>query len=107
LPFQGGSAAPEPTRDSDPGPMPGPPATPIDAASLTLEQHASLHVELALHPAQKVQTLRRYGFSVEQYARLDTALQAKIAQDAALRTSWEQACAQYRTWILRNKQRGA
>jgi hypothetical protein len=98
LPFQPGAPAP----DSDPGAA----APTEDAASLTLEQHASLHVELTLHPEQKSQTLRRYGLSIEQHARLDTVWQAKVAKDAALRASWEQACAQYRAWILRNKRRG-
>jgi len=104
LPFKADAGA----RDSDPGPPPGSPApSPDGVLSLTLEQHASLHVELALHPDQKTQTLRRYGLSTEHYARLDTAWQAKVALDPTLRASWEQACAQYRTWILRNKQRGA
>jgi hypothetical protein len=65
LPFQPGGggrdAQPSPTRESDPGPPPGAPAAPTEGVGLTLEQHASLHVELGLHPEQRLPILRRYG----------------------------------------------
>lgn len=108
LPFQPGGGArdaqPSPTRESDPGPPPGEPAPPAEGvATLTLEQHASLHVELGLHPEQRLPILRRYGIGAEQHARLDAGWQAKIAQDPAVRSAWEAACARYRAWLLRNK----
>ena len=107
LPFQPGAggrdAQPSPTRESDPGPPPGAPAAPTEGAELTLEQHASLHVELGLHPEQRLRILRRYGIEAAQHARLDAGWQAKIAQDPAVRSAWEAACARYRAWLLRNK----
>lgn len=100
MPFQPGAGG----RDSDAAPPPEGAGQGQDATGgLTLERHASLHVELGLHPDLAAQTLRRYGLTSEQHARLDEVWQAKIAQEPAVRASWEAACARYRAWLLRNR----
>lgn len=88
VPFGSGPPASEPP-DSDTPP------------SLTLEQHASLQVELEATPDQSAAVLRRYGLSAEQHAAIDASWKAKIAAEPALGTSWADAAARYRTWLQR------
>ena len=57
---------------------------------LTLEQHASLHVELEMHPADAAEILGRYGLTTEQHSRIDIG--------------WE-ALEQYRAWVSSNRAR--
>ncbi|MDI1484642.1 hypothetical protein [Polyangium sp. y55x31] len=72
---------------------------PARDSELTLEQHASLHVELDLDPEQRPEILRRYGLSAEQHARLHTTWNARMAVDPKLAAAWQQAVAQYRAWM--------
>ncbi|MDC3987946.1 hypothetical protein [Polyangium jinanense] len=72
---------------------------PTREPDLTLEQHASLHVELDLDPEQRPEILRRYGLSAEQHARLHATWNARMAVDPKLAAAWQQAVAQYRAWM--------
>lgn len=80
------------------------PATPPDQGSalptLSLEQHASLHVELALWPDQVDATLERYQLTREVKALLDAQLGERIARSSALREAWDQACRTYQAWVM-------
>ena len=74
-------------------PKPGPPR-------LTLEQHASLTVELAAAPERLVEALRRYGLTPVQKRDADLHYQERFAADPVLREAWELACRTYREWLL-------
>lgn len=106
LPFgPGGPPKKLPPLPAPPPPPEAPVQTPVhnSAPSMPLERQASLHVELSLHPEQRAEILQRYGLTAEQHAHAHAALQARLAQDIALRSAWDSACAQYRTWLLRAK----
>ncbi len=66
---------------------------------LSLEQHASLHVELARHPARKDAILRRYNITPEQQAVVDEGWRDRMTRDPALREAWNQAYAAYAAWF--------
>lgn len=70
---------------------------------LSMEQHASLRVELEVYPDRSAAVLQRYGLRAEQWASVDAGWQARIDDDPHLRTAWEQASAQYRAWLLQTK----
>jgi hypothetical protein len=72
---------------------------------LTLEQRASLHVELKMQPERKLQILHRYGSTPEQHERASAAWEARLAQNPKLRSEWEHAVVQYRLWLVRNARR--
>ena len=102
MPF-GPTGAPPPTHNPK-APSSAEPATAADpSASIPLERHASLHVDLSLRPEQRADILQRYGLSAEQFARVDGAYRARMAQDAGLRAAWESACSRYRLWLSRAK----
>lgn len=68
---------------------------------LSLEQYASVCVELSLHPAKAEETLRRYRLTEDQRAKLDAYWQARIASDPGVAAAWNHACAVYRDWVQR------
>ncbi|MCK6587634.1 MAG: hypothetical protein L6Q76_08630, partial [Polyangiaceae bacterium] len=67
---------------------------------LTLEQHASLWVELTLRPDQEPAILARYHLKADQKDPIDRHWRARIAKDPALRDAWNRAFSQYRDWVL-------
>jgi hypothetical protein len=67
--------------------------------SFSLEQYASLCVEIRRDPTRAGDVLRRYYLSTEQHRRLDAHWRPRLAEDAALRARWEQACATYDAWL--------
>lgn len=67
---------------------------------LTLEQHASLWVELTLRPDQEPAILARYHLKPDQKDPIDRHWRARIAKDPALRDAWNRAFSQYRDWVL-------
>jgi hypothetical protein len=79
LPFSKGSAAPAAPRYS-------------------LEQYASLVVEIADAPARVAETLVRYGLSVAAKEGLDAEWRARLA-DEGQRAAFDRACAAYRAWL--------
>lgn len=90
LPFEGSGTRSEPAPAREP--------------ELTLEQHASLHVELEMHPEATADILRRYGLTASQHARLDMGWEAQMALNPKLAASWQQAMADYRAWIASHSQ---
>jgi hypothetical protein len=66
---------------------------------LTLEQHASLHVELDMYPEAAEEILGRYGLTESQHGRLDVGWEAQMALNPKLVAVWEQAMADYRAWL--------
>ncbi|AUX42703.1 uncharacterized protein SOCE26_041360 [Sorangium cellulosum] len=94
--------APETAR-----PPQGPPAAaPAGSAgpsspTLSLEQYASLCVELTLHPGRVEETLKRYRINEEQRAKLDAYWQARIAGDPGVASAWKRAYVFYRDWLLK------
>jgi hypothetical protein len=69
---------------------------------LSLEQAASLHVELTSlgRGASRGDVLRRYGLTGDQHQELTHFWGSRTATDPSLRERWEAACAAYHTWLL-------
>jgi hypothetical protein len=80
-------------------------AEPSKAAepSLTLEQHASLCVELAVSPERAAETLQRYRISAEQKAHLDAHYRQKVAESPDARAAWDRAYQAYHAWLARSR----
>jgi hypothetical protein len=91
-----------------PAPPPPPPAPPPPAAppvSLPLERHASLCVELAVHPAHAGDVLARYQVSAADKARADEFYLAQMEADPDVRARWNHAFEIYRAWFMSQPQR--
>ncbi|MDC0743228.1 hypothetical protein [Polyangium mundeleinium] len=58
---------------------------------LTLEQHAALTLELALHPGQEAEVLARYSVTSEQKAQLDQQYREQVAASPGARAAWNKA----------------
>jgi hypothetical protein len=80
-----------------------PPAKAAYAPPLTLEQHASLVVELAAAPESTAATLARYRLTPEARAELDAHYREKIAGSADTRAAWDRAYHSYFTWLAANR----
>ncbi|WP_437553189.1 hypothetical protein WME97_17705 [Sorangium sp. So ce367] len=99
LPFLAGSSpAPRPTASAGAEPQGGAGGP----GQLSLEQYASLTVDLSLDPERTPETLRRYGLTPAQRTLVDATWTARLAQNAAERSAFEAARASYRAWRLRN-----
>ena len=70
------------------------------APRLTLEQHASLSVEVAAAPERFVATLARYRLTPVQKRETDIYYGERFAADPSLREAWDLACRTYREWFL-------
>lgn len=70
---------------------------------LSVEQYASLHVELAALPGRSTEVLDRYRITEEQRRWLDAHWTARMAADPALRQAWDSACTAYKAWLARSK----
>jgi hypothetical protein len=90
-----GAAPPAP-----PAPTAAPPAPPPSA--LTLEQYASLRVELEASPDLARATLLRYGVQADGRAALDAHWQGRFAVDPALRAQFARTYAEYVAWFKAN-----
>jgi hypothetical protein len=75
------------------------------AAPLTLEQYASLCVELADAPGRTEETLARYRITAAERERMDRSYEERFPREPALRAAWERACATYRDWLARSARR--
>jgi hypothetical protein len=93
-----------PFQNATPPKPAGPPAPPRPAAppgpSLTLEQYASLCVEMALDPGRSGETLHRYGLTGEQASDVDAQWKARVAADPNVRAAFDLAYASYRAWRM-------
>lgn len=104
LPFDGAAArgVPAPAAPAAAQPRAQAPSNAGGAAAPTfsMEQYASLVVELDLDPARRLDTLGRYGITEAQRALVDARFQAWFAAEPAARSAWERACSTYRAWLL-------
>ncbi|TKC98170.1 hypothetical protein [Polyangium fumosum] len=77
-----------------PGRAPAPSTAPMQERPcllLTLEQHAALTLELALHPGQEAEVLARYSLTSEQKAQLDQEYRERVAASPEARAAWTTA----------------
>lgn len=106
LPFSPEAAAPShpaPTS-AEPPPLPAPSAEP-PPGGLSLQQFASLCVELEVVPNEADEILRRYRITAEQRTVIDTDWQGRIAADPRVRTVFDQAYAAYKAWFVASRRR--
>lgn len=94
LPFAENARAPKASTMSVRPPVPA-----ISPPSLTLEQHASLCVELAIDPSRSAETLARYHQTLASKAQLDNDYRERFARDPALRAAWNRAYQAYGAWL--------
>jgi hypothetical protein len=78
------------------------PPLPPGIADLTLQQYASLRVELHVRPDCAAASLDRYGVSAESGERLDAYWRARFEADPLLRMTFAQAYAKYLEWLKAN-----
>jgi hypothetical protein len=71
----------------------------VEAPEFTLEQYASLCVEVAHSPLRLEFTLSRYRITPEQRAALDSHWRARFMREPALRAAFAQAFAAYRAMV--------
>lgn len=90
----------EPSRGVAPAPLP---ANMGDLPALSLEQYASLCVDLAADPAKRPEILGRYRMSEDQQRRVDASWQSRMAADSRVRAALDQACATYRAWLVQRQ----
>jgi hypothetical protein len=97
LPFQSTTPLPlAPTLEAGPAGADGAPL-------LTLEQYASLTVELMLDSGHAQETLRRYHLTPSQRALLDSAWKEVLASNSNLRSAFDKACRTYHAWKIRSE----
>lgn len=102
LPF-GSSAAPAPAP-----PRPSPTASVASPApALTLEQYASLSVDLQNPRNDAAALLARYGLTPEAKRAIDAHFQSLFRADPAKRAQFERACHAYTAWIAQSKGSGS
>ena len=78
-------------------------APPAETSALTVEQYASLCVDLTANPAHAVETLRRYHLSPEQKCTIDAEWHARFAREPSAWLAWDRACKTYQAWIAGKK----
>lgn len=86
-------------RSEVPARAPSGPASAAAASRFTLEQYASLIVDLSRDPARRAETLTRYGLTEAQRAALDDVWRARFAAEPAVRPAFDRACAVYRAML--------
>ena len=84
-------------------PPPIAPSASTQAVALTLEQHASLCVELALAPEHTAETLARYRLAPEAKALADQHFRVRMDQDPETRSAWDRAYKTYHAWVTTSR----
>jgi hypothetical protein len=72
----------------------------IEPALLSLEQHASLCVELTVAPERTHETLVRYGLTPELKARADAYWRERAKAEPAVEGAWASAYETYQVWFV-------
>jgi hypothetical protein len=99
-----GSALPFPGTDRSKAAIPARVEAPGSSfPQLSVEQYASLYVELAALPGRSTEVLDRYRITEEQRRQLDAHWAARMVADPALRQAWDSACNAYKAWLARSK----
>ena len=86
-----------PTAADPNAPLPPPP--PPAAQRLTLEQYASLCVEIALAPAREIEALARYRITPREKVLTDEYYRERIAANPEVRAAWERSFQSYQAWL--------
>ncbi|MEO7331669.1 MAG: hypothetical protein ABI193_24050 [Minicystis sp.] len=86
-------------------PAKAPAPAPLPLPALSIEQYASLHVELSAAPGRAAEVLTRYRLTETQRAAMERHFQGRFQRESGLRATFDQACATYRGW-LRSQGRG-
>lgn len=76
-----------------------PPPPPPAAERLTLEQYASLCVEIALAPAREIEALARYRITPREKVLTDEYYRDRIAASPEVRVAWERSFQSYQAWL--------
>jgi hypothetical protein len=97
LPPPSGASSGPPSLDRSPEPP--------EPGRLSLEQYASLCVELAADPAKNGETLRRYQLTPDQHKEVAEHWQGRIAAEPAVWMAFDRASTAYRTWFLASRSR--
>jgi hypothetical protein len=84
-----------------------PPAPAAPPGGLSLEQCASLEVELAVGRTSRAEILRRYGLSEEQYPAVARYWEGRMARDGTILARWNQAMMAYRDWLSQEQSRSS
>ena len=91
-------------------PLPFEPQTPVkpspsrpEMPNLSLEQYASLCVELHLGPERADETFGRYGIAREVRASVDAFWQRRLAAEPSLYQAYVQAYNVYKAWLLQRR----
>jgi hypothetical protein len=87
------------------GAAPAPPPAAPFAPGLTLEQHASMCVEIALSPARVAETLARYRITPQEKVLIDRHYRDRVAASAEVRAAWERSYQSYQVWLQSNQGR--
>ncbi len=82
-----------------------PPLPPPAAQRLTLEQYASLCVEIALAPAREIETLARYRITPREKVLNDEWYRERIAASPEVRAAWERSFQSYKAWLQSRQER--
>lgn len=72
---------------------------PAEPPKLTMEQYASLHVDLQNPHADAAAVLRRYGLTPETKRTTDGWFSALFQRDPEKQASFHRACAAYKAWL--------
>lgn len=98
-PAEAETSQPAPAQQAATAPQPrqAAPAVP----TLTVEQYASLCVDLELSPQGTAEVLRRYGVTQEAKRTLDEGWSRVFAEQPARRAAFEHAKVTYRAWLAR------
>lgn len=73
--------------------------------ALSLEQYASLCVDLEADPGRRSETLRRYQIAEEHHASLEAHWQARMTAEPTLAAAFQSARAAYRAWLAQSSSR--
>lgn len=98
------SGAPLPF-EAQKAPQPKPSPSRPEPPNLSLEQYASLCVELHLAPERADETFRRYGIATDVRASVDAYWQRRLSAEPALYQAYVQAYSAYKTWLTQNRRR--
>ena len=75
------------------------PENPAEPPKLTMEQYASLNVDLQSPHADAAAVLRRYGLTPETKRTTDGWFSALFQRDPEKQASFHRACAAYKAWL--------
>lgn len=100
LPFSA-PASSEPAGISSP-PPPAPTTRTTETTEsppITIEQYASLCVELSAAPAKATEIMRRYGLTPEQATAVDAYWKSRVGAEPVTRAAFDRAYAAYKAWF--------